>query len=87
MLKREKIIKYRKVLFENSASAWNSYKFIRNIYKVKISSESMFISNEITNTSNQREMWNKIKELVLKTPKNLIKSVVFNNIEYNINSK
>ena len=39
MLKREKIVKYQKALFENSASAWNSYKFIRNIYKVKIGNE------------------------------------------------
>ena len=39
----------------------------------------MFISNKITNTSNQNGMWYKIKELVLKTPNN--------NIEYNINSK
>ena len=64
MLKREKIIKYQKVLFENSASAWNSYKFIRNIYKVKIGNEkNKFISNKITNTSNQEEMWYKIKEI------------------------
>ena len=40
MLKREKIIKYRKALFENSATAWNSYKLIRNIYKVKIGNET-----------------------------------------------
>ena len=32
-------------------------------------------------------MWYKIKELVLRTPKNVIKSVIFNNIEYNINSE
>ena len=32
-------------------------------------------------------MWYKIKELVLKTPKNVMKSVIFNNIEYNINSE
>ena len=32
-------------------------------------------------------MWYKIKELVPRTPKNVIKSVIFNNIEYNINSE
>ena len=88
MLKMEKIIKYQKALFENSASAWNSYNFIRNIYKVKIGNEkNKFISNKTTNTSNQKEMWYKIKEVVRKTPKNAIKSVIFNNIEYNINSE
>ena len=30
-------------------------------------------------------MWHKIKVLVLKTPKTVIKSVIFNNTEYNIN--
>ena len=39
------------------------------------------------NTSNKREMRYKIKELVLKTSKNVLKSVIFNNIEYNINSE
>ena len=32
-------------------------------------------------------MWYKIKGLVQRTPKNMIKSVIFNNIEYNINSE
>ena len=86
MLKREKIIKYQKALFENSTSAWNSYKFIRNIYKVKIGNEkNKFISDKITNTRNKKEMWYKIK--VLRTPKNVFKSVIFNNREYNINSE
>ena len=39
------------------------------------------------NTTNQKEMLYKIKKLVRRTPKNVIKSVVFNNIEYNINSE
>ena len=82
ILKREKIIKYRKALFENSTSAWNSYKFIRKMHKVKIGNEkNKFITDKITNTRNQKEMWYKIKELVLRTPKNVIKSVIFNNIE------
>ena len=56
MLKSEKIINYQKDLFENSAWAWNSYKFIRNIYKVRTGNEkNKFISNKITNTSNQKE--------------------------------
>ena len=80
MLKREKIIKHQKVLFENSTSVWNSYKFIRN-------EKNKFISDKIANTRNQKEMCYKIKELVLRTPKNMIKSVIFNNIEYNINSE
>ena len=43
---------------------------MRNIYKVKIGNEkNKFVNNKITNTSNRREMWYKIKELVLKTPK------------------
>ena len=32
-------------------------------------------------------MWYKIKELVLKTSKNIIKSVIFSNTEYNISSE
>ena len=39
MLKREKIIKYQKALFENSTSAWSSSKFIRSTYKIKIGNE------------------------------------------------
>ena len=71
MLKREKIIKYRKTLFENSTPAWNSYKYIRNIYKVKIGNEkNKFISDNITNTRNQKEMWYKIKELSPKNSQN-----------------
>ena len=39
MLRKGKIIKYQKDLVENITLTWNSYKFIRNIYKVKIDDE------------------------------------------------
>ena len=32
-------------------------------------------------------MWYRINELFLKTPNTVIKSVIFNNVEYNINSE
>ena len=84
MLKREKIIKYKKALFENTVSASNIYKFIRNIYKVK----TEYKLNKFTsNTSNQKKSWHKITELIIKIPRNVIKSVIFNKIEYNINSE
>ena len=52
----EKIIKYQKALFENSASAWNGYKLKGNVNKVKIGNKKYkFISNKITNTCNQKE--------------------------------
>ena len=91
MLKMEKIIKYQKGVYENSASAWIAINSSETYIKLKLVMKKISlqaIKSRILATKN--EMWYKIKELVLKTPQKcdqVIKSVIFNNIEYNINSE
>ena len=83
ILKREKVFKYQSAINGNTNEAWNNYKTIRNIYKVNIEREkNRYITNKINNAFNQREMWCKIKELVLRKPKNVIKTMIHENIEY-----
>ena len=65
-----------KAIIESTIEAWKNYKIIRNKYKVTIQNEkNKFIDNKICNTNSQKDMWSKIKELVLR------KLVIFNNIE------
>lgn len=74
MLKREKVFKYQFAMFENTDEAWNNYKIIRNTYKVKLENEkNKYINDKINNARDQKEMWRKIKELVLRKPRKLIK--------------
>lgn len=85
-MKQEKILKYQAAKRENSNNAWNDYKIIRNNYKVKIENEkNKYINNQINNAKDQKDMWREIKDLVLKKNKNVIQSVIFNNIEYKDN--
>ena len=47
LLKREKVVKYQSTVNENTSEAWNNYKAIRNIYKVKIKREkNRYVTNE-----------------------------------------
>ena len=55
---------------------WHNCKAIRNIYK------NRYITDKINNAYHQREMWCKIKQLVLRKPKNVIKTVIHEHIEY-----
>lgn len=85
-LKTEKIIKYNIAKYENTYAAWYNYRIARNKYKVKLENEkNAYINKKITNTKDQRQMWNNIKNLVLKKPKSVIQNVIFNNIEYKNN--
>ena len=86
-MKREKVFKFQSAINENRNEAWNNFKAIRNINKVRIEQEkNRHITNKI-NAYNQREMWCKIKELVLRKPKNVIKTVIHENIEYKEDTK
>ena len=42
---------------ENTYEAWNNYKTIRNIHKVKIEQKNRYITNKINNAYNQMEFW------------------------------
>lgn len=56
-LKRIKINKYKKVIIENTDEAWSTYRWIRNLYKVKIENEkNKYINNRINNAKDQKEM-------------------------------
>lgn len=88
ILKNKKIIKYQTAKFENNDEAWANYKSIRNLYKVEIENEkNKYINDQINNAGDQKQMWKKIKELVLKKNKNEIKSVIFNHVEYKNNNQ
>lgn len=85
-LKKEKIINYNIAKTENTTAAWNRYKLIRNTYKNKTESEKeKYVNSKINNAKDQKQMWKQIKELVLKRNKNVIKTVIFNEIEYKDN--
>ena len=87
-LKREKIIKYIIAKSQNNYAAWNEYKRARNLYKTKIEHEKNYINKTISNSNDQKQMWNNIKDLVLKSNRNVIKTVmIFNNVEYKTNAE
>ena len=69
---------------ENSIDAWCSYRAARNLYKVKlVNSENKCRNSKINTAKDQKEMWNRIKNLVLGKPLTLIKkNVMFDVIEY-----
>lgn len=84
--KKTKIIKYQTALSVNTEEAWNDYRIYRNIYKVNVeNAKNKFTSDKINKSTNQKEMWREIKDLVLKKPRDEINNVIFNNIEYKDN--
>ena len=71
---------------ENSIDAWSSYKSVRNLHKVKlVNSKNQYINNKINTAIDQKETWNRIKNLVLGKPRNVIKTVIFEGITYTEN--
>ena len=55
---------------ENSIDAWYSYRAARNLYKVKlVNSKHQYINSRINTAKDQKEMWNRIKNLVLGEPR------------------
>lgn len=84
--KREKINKYQIARIANTTEAWANYKALRNFYKVKVENEkNKYINNKINNAKDQKEMWRKIKSLILKKAHNPIETVIFDQIEYKEN--
>ncbi|XP_037822581.1 serine protease/ABC transporter B family protein tagA-like [Lucilia sericata] len=90
-LKRLKIGKIRKhelAKFQNTNEAWSIYISSRNLYKTKVQSEKKkYINNKITNAKDQKQMSNQLKNLVLRKNQTVIKSVIFNQIEYKENKQ
>ena len=41
IMKRENMFKHQKALFQNTASSWTNFKFIRNMHKVEIGNEKI----------------------------------------------
>ena len=82
-MEKEKNIMYQKAKFENSDNAWAEYSKLRNKYKVKtVNEEFNYINNRINNDTDQKQMWNEIKALVMKKKPTVIKTVIFNPVEY-----
>ncbi|XP_075167997.1 uncharacterized protein LOC142240182 [Haematobia irritans] len=82
----QKMEKYRKAKLENAMSSWNMYKRTRNMYKAKIiNTRNRYINSKINGAKNQKQMWRKIKDLVLRNEKSAIDNVIFNQIEYKDN--
>lgn len=87
-MKKDKIILYERAQYENTTAAWKNYALIRNQYKVAIENAKYdFVNGEINKAKDQKQMWTTIKNLVIKKKPNVIKSVVFNDVEHKNNYK
>ena len=59
-------------LVANSGSC-EGIKYRKNLYRFKlVNSKNLYINSRINTTKDQKEMWNRIKNLVLGKSRNLI---------------
>lgn len=85
-MKSVKINLYQRAKYSQTEEAWSEYRELRNKYTVETKNDKFkYINNRINNAKDQKQMWNEIKSLVIKKPKNVIKSVIFNQVEYKDN--
>ena len=71
---KKNIYIYIHSIAKNNYAARIDYKITRNLYKIKIKQEkNNCINKTISNTNDQKQMWNNIKDLVLKTNRNFDK--------------
>ena len=73
--KNVKINLYKTAVTTNTLSNWQANQQYRNYYKRQI--ELSFITEKIQNANNQKEMWRQLKKHVLKTNKDEISLVKF----------
>ena len=77
VLTTDKIIKYKKDIMESSINAWCKYMTASNLYKFKVvNSKNHYINSTINAAKDLKEMWNRIKNLVLGKPRYLKKKCV-----------
>lgn len=78
-MKREKIAKYQEFRFCNSEECWNSYRVLRNRYKIElVKARNKNIKRRIFAARDQKSMWRIIKSCVLNIQKEQIKVINFN---------
>lgn len=85
-LKNLKINQYKIACLLDTSNDWCKYKSIRNLFKKKINeAKNKYISDKIDYATDQKSMWQSIKNFVLNKPKAEIKEVIFNNIKFTDN--